>query len=307
MPGSSNDNGYQVYNNVTYNINSSMDISNNNNGTMTAAIVHDNHFGTTANWDTTSPLCAGHHNSLHAFAFTTSNSGLWFYNNLIDGNWGNCATSGLFLEGNEGNPLIFNNVWAMTYQQMNGGLAAINGVGVNGTVQFYNNTLIGQLQSGDICVAFGSGSSFNLMMENNIITGCNTLVATANNITYSKVNYNVYGGCPSGTPWANGGAGIFYNFPNWQALVGDAQSVFNSSTSFAGLNVTGTLLATSPAATLGTSLAGLGIAPLDSDTTGAPRTVWSAGAYNALASVSAPAPPPVSTNPAPTAVTAIAQ
>jgi len=298
VPNGSNDNGFQAYNNVTYNINSSVDISNNNNGTLTAALVHDNNFGSTANWDNSG--CPDHHNSLHAFAYTTTNSGIKYYNNLINGNWGGCATGGLYFEGTNSTIFVYNNVWLMTYTQMNNGIVGMDGSGFTSTVQFYNNTILGQSQPGDVCMTLGSGSSpVSISIENNVISGCETLFAGEGSaITWTKADYNTWGGSSGSTPWGlhcDPGPCSYYNFSGWQAAVsGESHSTFGSSTSYVGVNSNGMLESSSPAIGAGTNLTGLGIAALDFDIAGVPRpggsAAWDDSAHT-LGSGSAPAPP----------------
>jgi hypothetical protein len=296
VPSGGSDPGPQAYNNVTFNINSSMDISNNSNGTLIGALVHDNHFGATANWDNTG--CPDHHNALHEFAQGTgSNSGTSFHNNLIDGNWGDCATGGLFFEGPSGTVQVFNNYWNPTYIQMNNGIVGLDGSGFTGSVLFANNTVIGTSQSGDVCMSVGSGSGATaLTMENNILSTCNTLINTATGTTYSKIDHNTYGGNSSSTPWANGSAGHFYSFAQWQTLTsGESNSTFNSSTSYVKVNTDGTLQSGSPAIGAAVNLTSFGMAPLDSDLVENPRPsttgTWDVGARNFASSSATPAAP----------------
>jgi hypothetical protein len=289
VPSGASDPGPQVYNNVTYNINSSLDISNNSNGTLIAAIVHDNNFGSTGNWDNTG--CPDHHNSMHAFAQGTgSNSGFQYYNNLINGDWGGCATGGLYFEGPSGTILVYNNTWLMTYTQMNNGIVGFDGASFAATVQFYDNTVIGQSQSGDVCMTLGSGSSLtSISMNNNIISGCSSLFAgQGSGVTWTKVDYNIWGGSSSSTPWGlkcDPGPCSYYNFSGWQAAVsGEKHSAFGSGDSYVGVNSNGTLQSGSPAIGAGSNLTGLGVTALDSDILGNLRPggsgAWAGGAFN---------------------------
>ena len=286
VPSGSNDAGFKAYNNVTYNINSSVDISNNNNGDLTAASVHDNHFGSTANWDNSG--CPDHHNSLHAFAYTTSNSGIDFYNNLIDGNWGNCPTSGLFIEGNGSNNKnlrVFNNLWMMTYQQENNGIVSIT---AGGYVRFYNNTVVG-VSSNDTCVGITGTSGATVYIENNIISNCTTLFAPSSISAYVTVDYNLYGGNNT-NPWTDQSIPAWYpTLAEWQAHCScDAHSKFGAASSYVQVNANGTLQSGSPAIGEGTNLTALGITALDYDIAEVQRpggtTRWDNGAYNSSSS-----------------------
>jgi hypothetical protein len=300
VPSGSNDNGLQVYNNSEYNINSSLDISNNNNGTLTAAQVHDNQFGSTAAWD--SPGCGSHHNSMHAFAYTTTNSGINYYNNLINGDWGNCPTSGLFIEGSgslNSNVEVFNNLWLMTYLQENNGIVSIT---AGGYLRFYNNTVIGQSVS-DTCVSISGNSGATLYVENNIVSTCQTLVVTNTVNEFSAWDHNVYGGNNT-NPWTDQSIPHWYStLAAWQAHCScDSHSAFNSSTSYVGVDSTGHLESGSPAISAGINLTSLNISALDSDMAGLARpggtTPWDDGPYNFS---TAPPPGP------PTGLTAVVQ
>jgi hypothetical protein len=296
VPGSSNDDGLGYYNNYSYNVNSSLDISNNNNGTLTAAAVHDNHFGSTANWDSTSPLCFAHHNSLHAFAYTTTNSGIDYYNNLIDGNWGNCATSGLFIEGNgsvNSNVRVFNNVWRITYQQENNGIVSIT---AGGFARFYNNTIIGDSPLGDLCVSMDGLAGATLYFENNIVSTCGTLFSTRTASLFSALDYNVYGG-NNANPWTDQSIPQWYStLAAWKSYCNcDSHSSFGASSSYVGVNANGTLQSGSPAIGAAINLTTLGITTLDSDIAGVSRpggsTPWDGGVYNSSSSATAPSAP----------------
>ena len=292
VPNGSNDNGFQAYNNVTYNINSSVDISNNNNGTLTAASIHDNHFGATGNWDNSG--CPDHHNSLHAFAYTTTNSGIDYYNNLIDGDWGNCPTSGLFIEGNGSvnqNVRVFNNLWLMTYQQENNGIVSIT---AGGYVRFYNNTVIGA-NSSDTCVGVTGNAGATVYIENNIISNCTTLFAPSSLTGYTTVDNNIYGGNNT-NPWTDQSIPAWYpTLALWQAHCKcDTHSSYGASASWVKVNSGGTLEAGSPAIAEGADLTSLSIPALDSDIAGIGRpggsSPWDAGAYDSTTNPP-PAPP----------------
>jgi hypothetical protein len=304
VPNGSNDNGFQAYNNSEYNINSSVDISNNNSGMLTAALIHDNHFGSTGNWDNAG--CPEHHNSLHAFAYTTTNSGIKYYNNFIDGNWGTCSTGGLFIEGSGSlnyNVAAFNNIWAMQYPSNSGNMAnGIVNITAGGFIKFYNNTVIGSNGNGDNCVALNAltSDSTNIYIENNIISGCNgqTLFSNTGLNYFTTVNNNVYGGSSSSTPFAVncGSSGCnYYGYSQWKSACScDASSFFNSSYSYwNGNSSTGQLNSGSPAINAGANLTDLGIAALSLDHDGNPRPssgAWTSGALD-YSSVSSIAPP----------------
>jgi hypothetical protein len=96
-----------IYNNYCYNMDWGVGLA--GSGTRTA-LIHDNHFGSTSNWDTT--VGAFHHDGLH-FYMTTSGASIAteVYNNTFDGNWGNNATAFVYQEFSFPNNFdFFNNV-----------------------------------------------------------------------------------------------------------------------------------------------------------------------------------------------------
>jgi hypothetical protein len=298
VPTASGDNGLSIYNTDIYNTNSAVNIaSTSSSSILTGAQIYNNHFHDTEVTDAAG--CPDHHNSLHAWGFTGgSNSNINFYNNVIDGNWGGCATGGLFFEGSTPNLTVYNNFWNMTYTQMNNGIVGLDGDGFASTVQFYNNIMIGQ-NIGDVCMTFGSGSTAaSITMKNNILVNCSTLFAgQGSNITFTSMGNNIWGGSPASTPWGlscSPGPCTYYNFSGWESAVKESGSSFGTSTSYAGLSSSGQPLVTSPAVNAGADLTSVGIAALDLDAAGNARPssgAWTIGAYNSASSSGGPAAP----------------
>lgn len=294
IPGASTA-GLAIYNNYFHEVNSSVDISNNNDGIVLAATVHDNHIGGTGNWD--EPGCvAGHHNSLHAFGILGGNggynSGVKFYNNYVDGYWGSCSTAELFFESNETggnrNLQVYNNVFAATYTVMNP-LVAVNAD--IGTMEFYNNTLIGTYQSNDICFQAGTRTaalapgSAVLYAKNNLYINCQTPSSMQDLPGYANVDYNMNVG-PSPNPWHKRDLFVdtwYSTFAAWKAYCGcEANGIYNASATYANLNSDGSPKATSPTILTGVNLASLGITALNSTINGVQRPTsgsWDMGAY----------------------------
>lgn len=305
VPNGAGVSGFEFDHNAIYNMNSGTDISNNNNGTITGGLVHDNHYYNTSGWDTTG--CAQHHNSMHAFAFTTSNSGIQFYNNLIDGNWGGCPTSELFYEGSgsiNNSCIVYNNIFIATYTQENNGVVSIS-CGGSGNL-FANNTVIGDFQSGDQCISINPASGSGWTVKNNIISGCNqplasnTTVATFEGAMSGGMDYNTWGGT-AGSPWAlncSGGCTYFNTLTAWtSSTTFDAHSNWTNNNTYVKVNSNGSLQAGSPAIGAGVNLTSAlcgTYATLCLDQNGAARpsglTAWDAGALNGSSSNPLPAP-----------------
>jgi hypothetical protein len=246
-----------------------------------------------------------------------TNSNVQLYDNLLDGNMGACLSSAVLFEAsvNGGVPSnnhiqVFNNVVIPTYaNQANNGLMNI---GAN-DLQFYNNTIIG-VNLSDICFILNGGGAggagHTAKVENNLITGCKTLLLTQNSPVYSVWNYNIYAGCqPSGCNWGtpfvvNNSA--FDTFSAWQAAcLCDSNSVFDQAPSYPLINPVGVPQTGSPAIGHGANLAALGIAALNSSTSAGGTTVpaprssgtctilgssgcWAIGAFSGGSSPSAP-------------------
>lgn len=305
-----NDSGTQVYNFDFYNADG-INVENNSGSTPIASLsIHDGHFHDIANWDDAG--CPYHHDGIHSWALTGgTSSNEQVYNNLFDGNFGTCPTGAIFFEGSHSNASLYNNIFLTTYTQENNGIFNVNGTGY----QVYDNTIVGANRSGDLCFNIGNpGGTASITFENNIVTGCNTLILTQNNPATKAWDYNVYGGCaPTGcnsdTPFvANGGS--FDSYPTWQSSCScDTHSAYGSSTSFAGLSSAGQPQSGSPAINWGANLTTVGITALESDTSdgdtispvarpagvctvqGQSASCWTIGAFNYGSGSSAPSPP----------------
>lgn len=297
MGGPQNGAVVNVYNNNIYNMDHGVVV---NAGPNQAAVsIDSNHFGATANWDTSTD--AYHHDPIHVYGTQNAGSSWMIYNNLFDGNQGSNNTANEFFENTPPNVTDFNNVHiGYPGNVLNDGfVSATNGSSTN--FHELNNTFQADPTVANMfCLRITSSSG--AMIENNAISGCNTFISAPAGFS-GTINYNVYadqgaGGCGPLNWEASGGCG--QSLGTWQANCGcDANSSMQSSlsTNSVGLPSTGSALLTA-----GTNLSGLGISALDSDTTaGDSRTSvarpssgsWAAGAYaGTSSSQSSQATPP---------------
>jgi hypothetical protein len=240
--------------------------------------IHDNHFGATANWDTTANTY--HHDGIHIyFAPGGSLSGVNIYNNLFDGNWGANNTAHIFVEGDwsRANPNAVSNVklWNNVFQQyagntLNDGFLWGGGPGW----AIYNNTFCGARVTNSTAIFLGGTG---LAFKNNLFTNVTTFISlwTGASFAAGGLNQNLYaepwaGGNP---PWSAGGSGCA-TLAQWQSVTAqDSQSTMAAQ---ANLNTDGTLKASSPAVGTGADLSAFFL----TDKTGATRTApWDIGAY----------------------------
>ena len=284
-------------------------------GGLTASnyFIHDNHFGSTANWDDTLTNHF-HHNSIFLFDNCGSDtcpehfSNVYIYNNLFDGGRGCCSTSQVYFGGGDPNPVyLWNNVFDNRGQSAglaNGLLVATGGhlAGTRvGTVTYlYNNSFLGAGTGVDVqpcAVLEGTVRA----MENNVFDGCATLVnskASPSTITAAGLNSNFYGAAGTNV-WQYQGSNQT-TLGAWQsATSGDENAVKASN---AMLNPDGSPQAGSPVIGAGTNLTALcsgSLLSLCSDTsdggartpvTRPPTGAWDDGAY-ADPSGTPPAPP----------------
>lgn len=297
----SGDTNTQIFNNNVYNMDHGWALATSNAAAFTSAFFHDNHFHDTANWDASG--CPFHHDGIHTFGTSGSSiDGLNIYNNLFDGNWGQCPTGYVFIEG--GGSSTPSHLRSMTFYNNvilipSGAVENTNSwvdiaSGESGAQRVFNNTFIGPNNTDNtLCIAMQNLSS--IKFENNAISNCGDPVDIDNSII-AAVDHNFYGTvCGTGNCFIFNGS-FTGNFAFWQqACHCDAGSIQNAS---AKLNIDGSPLAGSPVLLEGLNLASLGLTALTSDTSkGNTRTpiprpstgAWTTGAYQAA--TGAPNPP----------------
>lgn len=304
-----NDSNVQIYNNNIYNM---------DHGLACAGAyymvqdehIYNNHFHDMAAWDT-GTADSYHHDGIHCF----NGSGgkiqkLYVYNNLFDGNAGNCCvTSWMFLEGGaqgtpwtdaSGTAYVWNNVVIGSIDLVYGQFSIARGSGH----WVSNNTIIGPNGSSGnngACIYFGSSAS-GVIVQNNVLEGCNQLIDGDVSSTYSTINHNAYGLSHGGNPNWEFGSKRSTSLASWQSACGcDTQSVANLSSALA-LSSAGLPQAGFIGMTVGANLTGLGtgsLASILSDTSaGDTRSPvgrlssgsWVAGAYTSSSAATAALP-----------------
>ena len=283
----------------------------------------------TANWDGPVGNCFEHHDGLHAFGSTNAGQTMtevYLHDNLFYGNWGQCPTAFVFIEGgtstnrsNMINYYEFNDVGLVP-----AGGVEVAGVGSNGwftvfsgtgKVIFVNNTVIGPSAAANSkginigCTLVSAGDCLkNPTIENNVEVGFGSKV-DYNPTGTMLIDYNGYDPfCNFGNCWV--WKGLFKNpFSNWQTTLqsaGVSGFDFHGINTNLGLNSNGTVTsATSAVVNAGTNLATLAnsnsnLAGLLLTTSAGGTAVqqprptvgnWTMGAYQFSSGVTPPNPP----------------
>jgi hypothetical protein len=257
---------------------------------------HDGHVHDANNWDTT--VDAFHHNNLHIFMLNSSDSlGIYLYNILSDGNWGNCCSTSQMLFSDSGSPWVdpnnenaFNNVTvancAATPPSMEYS-TVVSGV-------FANNTLLGcyGLSNNPNAIKIWADSAVGYFENNAIQNYAQYIVANAGT-TFSTLDYNAYGPIQvtGNSAWVWNGSTMATTLAAWQTDSGGDAHAFKRSNLM--MSSTGHPQNGSPLIRAGANLTSLcsgGLAPLCYDAAGNARPTtgaWDIGAYQAPA----PSPP----------------
>ena len=161
----------QIYNNYIYNMDWALGLTPQTTTSAYTFLFHDNHIGSTTNWDTTGD--SFHHDGIHNFGYTTLETLYEVYNNLFDGDWGSCcATAFIYTEYHAlENYYQFNNV----FHQHDNNLFPLVEVDPT-TGGLYNDTyLCGQGSSTNVVALLLEGDTASTNIENNAFYGCNTV------------------------------------------------------------------------------------------------------------------------------------
>lgn len=293
IPASSGDSGLQIYNVYAYNYNGGVNIAGSSaSNILSGANIHDSTWGPTANWDATG--CPYHHDGIHIWGTGGGEVlGVNYYNNLVTGNYGGCPTGAVFFEGYTGNENLYNNLFLTTYSQQNSPIVAISGFNVG----FFNNTIIGALQSGDQCFGIEENGDAStpftpsITFKNNTVENCHDLIDQQNTPTLTAWDHNSYGELPGGSTLVYNGT-WYYTLASWQAVCAcDSHSVIPSGgiTASLNLNASGVPQSGSPVIGAGVNLSALGFPALNSDTSDGDvrtpvarcvTTAWDIGAFS---------------------------
>ncbi len=264
----SGSNMLQLYNMNMYNLDHSLFTTCDASGSS-GWYIHDNQWHDYVNWDTTDNVF--HHDGW----LMNINTGqkcdqVYFYNNLISGDFGANNTSPLFFDQNGGaaasvnNTYVFNNVFLNT--NTTGANGWSNGIAINsspGPTRFWNNTVICPVVGGPALEIAGT----NMDVRNNVESGCadfiNTSLATSG-VTAAAFDYNHYANSvSSGGPTfsfmnsTSRSGSLATQFAAWQTVIqgylSGAESHSGASAS-AGLNANGTVQTGSPLMGAGVNL-----------------------------------------------------
>jgi hypothetical protein len=196
---------YDTFHVVTHGFTPSADFS---GGEIGPVVFAHNDFYGNLEWEDgsadTNHVDGVHCYSANAVGYTPHYTGLYIYDNYIEVE-GNNVTAPIFLEGGSGGGRtpcadktssiwVFNNVLWNANQTVEGG----NGLlGVfSGEPRIYNNTLIGEAATNNICEEFNSVTE-EIRYKNNLTSTCKTLVdAEKGRFDTSEMADNL---------WANGG------------------------------------------------------------------------------------------------------
>jgi hypothetical protein len=274
---------YSVHDNTFYNYDHGIAAGANTSGSTVN--FYNNHFGTTANWDTTANTF--HHDGIHIFFDAGATlAGVNIYNNLFDGNWGYNVTGHIFLECDYthanlyacSNFNIYNNVHIQyAGNNLNEGFLDLTGTGH----RIMNNTYLGSGVTNSTCVV-GNNAQY-VGFQNNLVSGCTTFISFTKGYSLARglVNNNLYTNAVAGgnSPWS--AAGVNANtLAAWQTNTG--QEVNSVQTVGATFDSSGHLIGGSQSLRIGSNLTSLGIVPLNIDMDGRQRPSsepWAVGAY----------------------------
>lgn len=176
--------GTTIYGNDIYNIDHGLFVGPCKGCTYGTLSIHDNHIHDSVNWDSGSADWY-HHDGIHFWdsgsPYGTTHE-LDIYNNLFDGNEGQCCiTAWIFLQGAAAVNNIYNNVIVPTGPKVSNGGLSMRTDAAGSEFNIYNNTFISTQGSGGTTPAVtyldAYGGSAIVSVKNNAFAGFNTYIA----------------------------------------------------------------------------------------------------------------------------------
>lgn len=279
----------QIYGNSTSDMDWGIVVGGGDSGTtINNLVIHDNTITNWTNWQF--PSSVYHQDGIIIFN-DVNPAGLTatLYNNHIYGDLGVGSPTGFIYCGGHTSCTLYNNLLVNTGHVIYGimwlGASSILGKDMN----VYNNTIVDTTGTTGVCIMLNISGQANV--ENNICTGSHLYPYSSYLSSLTSVmavsNYNDWN--TGSIAFGSQTSGSTSSYSSWLSAGFDAAS----TTASPNLNVSYHLGAGSAAAGLGTNLTSLGIATLNMDMAGNPRSAtaskWDAGVY--VANTKAPAPP----------------
>jgi hypothetical protein len=202
-----------------------------NTSTLSGMHVHHCYFHDWKNWDDS--IDSSHHDGFFTFCYLPSTGyaqNVTYDHNVIGPGFGANATTGLFIQYQVKDALIYDNLFLVDSSGApNNGCMYLNSYpSIGGVFRVYNNTAVG-VGSGAMIDISGGDTYY---VNNNVSSGLTTQVIVQYNasVVYNGTNnfgYGLSGG--SQFAWSSTSAGVFYNIAGWQALGAAFDANFNVS------------------------------------------------------------------------------
>jgi hypothetical protein len=206
-----------------------------NDRTLDGAKVYRNRIYGFSKWDDANPANQWHHDGVHVFAVAPGSSyhNVHVFNNVIGPDYGNRATSGIYMSGYLGNGnLIYQNIlFSKTGDNPNNGQIFTRPGPGSGTLRIYNNVSLGEGQGVGISITGqDSGAARSVTLANNIAVGITAVAVYYHERITLTSNRNLLYDAPSSFPGAYvysiGNNASPRTIEQWQALGFDADSVY---------------------------------------------------------------------------------
>jgi hypothetical protein len=251
--------------------------------TLDGAKVYRNRIYGFSKWDDSTATNQWHHDGVHVFATASGSSyhNVHVFDNVIGPDYGNRATSGIYMSGNlgSGNLIYQNTLFSETGDNPNNGQITTRPFPGSGTLRIYNNVSLGGGQGAGIFITGqDSGAARSVTLANNIAVGITAVTVYYHERITLTSNRNLLHDAPTSFPGAYvysiGGSASAQTIAQWQALGFDADSVYADPL----LTETYRLSAGSPAVGAGENLS----AYFTTDAAGVTRPAsgaWDIGAY----------------------------